>query len=302
MPQINENMENFFEMYGIEGCRMALRRSGHGEPAIVFLPGAGMVGLDFLNIHEEVSQFTASVIYDRAGTGWSDEIALPRSAAEVTNDLHSLLQAASVPTPYILVGHSLGGGYARRYAQRFPDEVAGLLLLEPYHEDFMAHMPKQTFFDQLQGTVATLGILLKYKQFYRDMFSKMFASWPGEVREPLVDWHLKHLTKTFQEFPASQRTDSGPLATELRSGGNLPDVPMIVLCALGIDPSMDATMSASFLRKMNDGKRAAYTALASSYSHGEYRELEDAGHSAMHIDRPDAIVKAIRDLIDRSQH
>ncbi len=285
-------------LYDVSGRHLALHRSGSGEPAVVFLPGAGMIGLDFLNIHDQVSQFTTSVLYDRAGTGWSDQVALPRTATEVTDELRSLLHEAGVPAPYLLVGHSLGGAYAQRYAQRFPDEVAGLLLLEPAHEDFDAHLPKQTTLDQLRGILATLRLLLHYKTFYRGMFGRMFASWPQEVREPLIDWHLRSLRKTFQEWPASDRTGKGRLMTELRNGGNTPDVPLIVLCAMGIDPSMAAIMSESYLRKLNDGKRVLYTALAESVPRGEYREVENAGHDTIHTDRPDAVMRAIRDLID----
>ncbi len=286
-------------LYNVSGRHLALHRSGSGGPAVVFLPGAGMIGLDFLNIHDQVSQFTTSVLYDRAGTGWSDQVALPRAAAEVTDELRSLLHEAGVPAPYLLVGHSLGGAYAQRYAQRFPDEVAGLLLLEPAHEDFDAHLPKQTTLDQLRGVLATLRLLLHYKTFYRSMFGRMFASWPQEVREPLIDWHLRSLRKTFQEWPASDRTGKGRLMTELRTGGNTPDVPLIVLCAMGIDPSMAAIMPESYLRKLNDGKRVLYTALAESVPRGEYREVENAGHTTIHTDRPDAVVRAIRDLVDR---
>jgi pimeloyl-ACP methyl ester carboxylesterase len=288
-------------LYTARGRRLALHRSGSGGPAVVFLPGSGMVGLDFLNIHEQISQFTTSVLYDRAGTGWSDNVALPRTASEVTDELRSLLNEAGVPGPFVLVGHSLGGAYAQRYAQRFPDEVAGLLLLEPAHEDFNTSMPKQTALDQLRSVLASLRLLLHYKAFYRDLFSKMFATWPKAVREPLINWHLRSLTLTFQEWPSSDRMDKGRLMTELRNGGNRPDVPLIVLCATGIDPSMAAMMSDTFLHNMNDGKRAIYRALAESVPHGEYRELEDAGHSAMHTDRPDAVVQAIRDLVNASR-
>jgi pimeloyl-ACP methyl ester carboxylesterase len=285
----------------VEGRRLALHCSGSGGPSVVFLPGAGMVGLDFLNIHDQISQFTTSLLYDRAGTGWSDQITLPRSATEVTDELWSLLREASVPAPYLLVGHSLGGAYAQRYAQRFPDEVAGLLLLEPAHEDFNAHMPKQTALDQLRGILATLRLLLHYKTFYCDLFGRMFATWPNKVREGLIEWHLRSLTKTFQVWPALERTAKGKLLTELRNGGNRPDVPLIVLCALGLDPSMAAAMSSSYLHKMNDGKRAVYTALARSVPRGEYREIENAGHTFLHIDRPDVVVQAIRDLVSASR-
>ena len=113
-------------LYDVGGRRLMLHRSGAGGPAAVILPGASAVGLDYLNIHDRISEFTTSVLYDRGGTGWSDPIDLPRTAAEVATELRDLLQAAGVPGPYLLAAHSLGGAYARRFAQLFPDQVAGL--------------------------------------------------------------------------------------------------------------------------------------------------------------------------------
>jgi pimeloyl-ACP methyl ester carboxylesterase len=283
----------------VSGRQIAFHRSGNGNPAVVFLPGAGMVGLDFLNIHEQIASFTTSVLYDRAGTGWSDLVTLPRSAAEVATELHEVLYEAGIPAPYVLVGHSLGGAYAQRFAQCFPDKVAGLLLLEPSCSGFFDDMPKPTSRDQIQGILASLRLLLHYKSFYRAMYVQNFAGWSKAVREPLIDWHMQNLTKTFQEWPRTDRTGMGKLLSELHDGGKLPDIPLIVLCALGVDPSMATMMSEAYLHRMNDGKRAAYTALAQSVPRGEYREIENAGHTFMHIDRPDRIMQAIRDVIAR---
>jgi hypothetical protein len=98
-------------LYDLEGRNLFLHRSGTGGPTVVFAPGAGLVGLDYLNIHDRVSQFTTSVLYDRGGTGWSDPVELPRTAAAVADELRSLVRAAGVPPPYLLIGHSLGGAY-----------------------------------------------------------------------------------------------------------------------------------------------------------------------------------------------
>lgn len=117
---------------------MQAHRSGDG-PAVVLLPGAGLVGLDFLNVHERVAPSTTSVVYDRAGTGWSDPADLPHTAAE----LHTLLRTAGVPAPYVLVAHSLGGAYARRFAQHHSGAVAGVVSLEGFHEDWNDHMPPE---------------------------------------------------------------------------------------------------------------------------------------------------------------
>ncbi|MGW7261039.1 alpha/beta fold hydrolase [Streptomyces sp. NPDC054834] len=84
---------------------------------------------------------TTSVLHDRGGNGWSYPAELPRTAAEVTDELCELLHAGAVPGPYLLIGHSLGGAYARHYGRRFPDEVTGLLLLDPFHEDLATTLP-----------------------------------------------------------------------------------------------------------------------------------------------------------------
>src|SRR5262245_29276962 len=98
----------------VGGRRLLLHRSGGGSPAVVILPGGGAVGLDYLNVQQRAARLATSVLYDRAGTGWSDPVELPRTSAQVTDELRELLGAAGVPAPYLLVGHSLGGLYARR--------------------------------------------------------------------------------------------------------------------------------------------------------------------------------------------
>lgn len=102
-------------------------------PAVVFLPGASAVGLDYLNIHDRISEFTTSVLYDRGGTGWSDPVGLPRTAAEVATELQDLLHA-----------------YARRFAQLFPAEVAGMLSLDAFYEDVDAYMPERLHLARLR--------------------------------------------------------------------------------------------------------------------------------------------------------
>lgn len=281
-------------LYDVEGRQLLLHQSGTGGPAVVFAPGAGCIGLDYLNIHDQVSQFTTSVLYDRAGTGWSDQLDLPRSATEVADELRGLLHAAGVPAPYLLVGHSLGGIYTRRYAQRFPDEVAGLLFLEPAHEDLPAIMPKQTLLAKLRQGFAVVRVFLHLKRFYRGLFERMFAEWPDSMRERLIEYHLRSWRIGLREVK-NQRE----LYDEIRRGGDMPDVHVLVVIAMGIDQFQTAFMPESYLRDMNDAKRVLYTALAESVPRGEQRVLENAGHVTMHTDRPGAVVQAIRDLLDK---
>jgi pimeloyl-ACP methyl ester carboxylesterase len=281
-------------LYDVGGRHLLLHHSGAGAPAVVFAPGAGLTGLGYLNIHDQISQLTTSVLYDRAGTGWSDHVQLPRSGTEVTDELRHLLRVARVPAPYLLVGHSLGGIYARRFAQRFPDEVAGLLFLEPAHEGFPAIMPKLTLLGNLRKYFALIRVLLRLQRFYRGLFERMFARWPDALRERLIEYHLRSWRTGLREVK-----NEGELYDEVRHGGDMPAVPLMVLNAMGIDSFQTAFLPESYLRQMNDGKRVLYTAFAESVPGGEHRVLENAGHVTIHTESPDAVVQAIRDLLER---
>jgi pimeloyl-ACP methyl ester carboxylesterase len=288
--------------YDVGGRRLLPHRSGSGSPAAVFLPGGGAVGLDYLNVQQRAAELTTSVLYDRAGTGWSDRrVELPRTSAQVTDELRELLRTAGVPAPYLLVGHSLGGLYARHYAQRFPDEVAALLLLDPAHEDYNAYMPQQlnemrNAWDPDQALPDELPDELI--QLYRGLFEQEMADWPESIRELLIERHVspEWLRVGFQE---AKNVDQ--LYDEVRHAGPMPDVPLIVLCSMGIDSFKRAVLvgeSDSLLREEIEGKRRLYTALAESVPRGENR-LVDAGHVTMHLRRPDAVLQAIQDLLGR---
>ncbi|WP_424639541.1 alpha/beta fold hydrolase [Embleya sp. AB8] len=288
--------------YEVNGRRLLVHRSGDGGPSVVFLPGGGAVGLDYWNVRERAAELTTSVLYDRAGTGWSDPIELPRTSAEVTDELRELLRIAGVPAPYLLVGHSLGGLYARHYATRFPDEVAALLLLDPAHEDYLAHMPRELVdqwaaWDPDQALPDELPDELV--RLYRGLFAAELADWPERIREPLVDRHVgpDWLRVGFRETSNVER-----LHDELRQAGPLPDVPLIVLTSTGVDAFKTAVSvgeDESLLRAEIDGKTRLYTKLAASVTRGEQRLVDGAGHVTMHWRRPDAVLTAIRDLLDR---
>ncbi|MGW1377542.1 alpha/beta fold hydrolase [Streptomyces sp. NPDC002446] len=284
--------------YGIGREReLMLHRSGTGGPAVVFLPGAGMVGLDYLNTHDRVAELTTSVLYDRAGTGWSSPAGLPRTAAEVVGELHDLLRTAAVPGPFLLVGHSLGGAYARHYAQRFPDEVAGLLLLDPFHEDLHDHAPQELRDKLAQMNDQELPELTEEQLgLARARLAPLFASWPGAVREPLVEHHLSAWRTGWQE--SGNVYDE--VADELRNGPALPDVPLIVLTALGHDATQAGLWSEHELREINHAKRALHAQLAGSVPRGEHRILDDAGHGYLHEERPDAVLSAVGDLLGQA--
>ncbi|HEX4038563.1 MAG TPA: alpha/beta hydrolase [Acidobacteriaceae bacterium] len=114
-----------------DGRRLYLVEKGCGGPSVVFESGFGATSLNWMEIQDAVSEYVHTVAYDRCGLGWSSEPVSERTPRQIALELRGLLQAAGVPSPYVLVGHSFGGLVMQRYALDYPDEVAGLVLVDP---------------------------------------------------------------------------------------------------------------------------------------------------------------------------
>jgi pimeloyl-ACP methyl ester carboxylesterase len=117
------------------GRRLNLYCTGNGSPTVVFDSGLGDSTPDWGLIQPAIAGYTRACSYDRAGLGYSDPAIRPGTSANEVDDLHRLLQSAGIGPPYLLVAHSLGGMTVRLYADDYPAEVAGMVLLDPSHED-----------------------------------------------------------------------------------------------------------------------------------------------------------------------
>ena len=114
----------------VGGHELYLSCVGTGSPTVVLEPGAGATSSQLGWIAPVVGRSTRVCVYDRAGRGWSEPADSPQDGAQIAADLHTLLQRAGEPGPYVLAGHSFGGLYVRIFAARYPDEVAGLVLVD----------------------------------------------------------------------------------------------------------------------------------------------------------------------------
>ncbi|MEU6131667.1 alpha/beta hydrolase [Saccharopolyspora sp. NPDC047091] len=288
--------------YPVPAGEMLLHRSGSGGPPAVFLAGGGMSGLHGLRLHEQVAECTTSVLVDRLGLGWSDPVELPRSGTRVTDDLRALLRAADVPGPRVLVGHSLGGLYARLYAKRFPDEVAGLVLLDPTHEEIVQRLPTEAA-QRLRAWTTDVELpadrLTAMRDAYRAAVGRALADWPTEVREPLLARgfgpaaHLRSLRESMN-LPE--------LFREVREAGPDPDLPLVLVSAMGSDAFADELSPPEARASAAEAARAKhelYADFTAALPRAELRRLDDVGHSGLVWSRPDAAARAVRDVLAR---
>ncbi|HKO41792.1 MAG TPA: alpha/beta hydrolase [Pyrinomonadaceae bacterium] len=124
------------EKVDVGGHKLNLLIGGQGSPAVIFEGGMGVGIASWSAVQKDVATFVQTVSYDRAGLSQSEPGPKPRSAKQIASELKAALQKAGVKPPYVLVGHSLGGIYVRVFADMYPKDVIGMVLIDPSQEAF----------------------------------------------------------------------------------------------------------------------------------------------------------------------
>jgi pimeloyl-ACP methyl ester carboxylesterase len=265
------------------GRHLYLECRGSGSPTVILVAGyraSSRYWTDDL-LHPDaprlmvlpgVSRFTRVCAYDRPGTyaelgdddliGLSDPAPQPRTAPEVVDELHVLLQAAGIPGPYVLAGHSLGGLFVRLYASTYPDEVAGLVLVDPYSEFIEQQLTPEQWADleHLNASGNTVLPIPGYGDVETIPFGANDAMRKAAATSPLRAMPLGVLAKS-QPFDLTED-------------------------ALGFSP---VTLEAALL--------AAEEQLAALVPSGRFYVASSSGHD-IHQDQPALVTEAIREVVE----
>jgi pimeloyl-ACP methyl ester carboxylesterase len=226
------------KLVNVNGYLMHLNCTGEGGPIVIMDSGMGNSSLIWSLVQPEIAKSARVCSYDRAGLGWSESRHgwLPfgvtrRTSRQMTEELHTLLKNAGVPGPYVLVGHSLGGINMRVYASTYPDEVAGMVLVDSSHEETYARLPKPALSaaneDKIEHQEARSAALFGMARLLKN--SDNYKWLPADVRGMYMSVESK--TQTFLTLD-DEYLSFGESVKQAREAGPMPkDIPLFVLAA-----------------------------------------------------------------------
>jgi pimeloyl-ACP methyl ester carboxylesterase len=274
------------QLIDVGGHRMHLRCTGSGSPTVVLQPGGGDFSSAMAWIAPAVARQTRVCVYDRPGRGWSEPSKNAQDGTQVATDLHTLLQRAGVPGPYVLAGHSFGGLYVLAHADRYPDDVAGLVLVDATNPATKADPAKAKAFDggsydAVTDRVSALGAMAARVGLTRLVSAFSYGDLPARQRDELragtaaADYASGWIDEFVQSNAAGEEA---ALLTDFD------DKPMVVLTA---GAETDAT---------HDAAQNKLAALSTTSSH---RTIKGAHHAALIFDQryAAATTRAVLDVV-----
>ena len=213
----------------IGGSELYIHCLGNGGPTVVIDAGAGQWSIQYQHLQQALSPSVRTCVYDRAGLGHSDVIPGPRTSSEMANELHRLLEAAGVEPPYVLAGHSLGGYTIRVYQQRYPEDVAALVLIDAAHPEQWQRLPAPVH-ELVKVTVPAIRGMSKAVASGA-LTLEHVPAWPKAFDPELRrDYETAMMESSTYLTQASEYEGTSASAAAVPSG-SLGDLPVVVITA-----------------------------------------------------------------------
>lgn len=261
----------------VGGHRLHLRCTGTGSPTVVFESGGGDMSSSAGRVTTAVAHTTRICAYDRAGRGWSEAATTPPSGARIAIDLHTLLHRGGVQGPYVLAGHSFGGLYVRNFALRYPNEVAGMVLVDSTASNASARS------DAASANVAHRGAALLSVWARFGLARIVNALTGGGLPSPFeAEVQAKAATAGDLESTLDEYADANAAVRQAAMLTSLGAKPLVVLTAIiGNPPSWPATQ---------DRMLALST-------HSVHRIVPNSDHEGM-VRGPEGSAATVRGILD----
>lgn len=280
------------EMIDVGGHRLHLYCIGEGEATLIIDTGAADWSLSWLALQEDLSERTRTCVYDRAGLGWSEAGQAPRTSETLVHELHTLLANANIEPPYIFLGHSLGGYNARIYHEQYPDDLAGMILLESAHPDQWNQLPAEVegLVEEQVGLLNTMALLSNF----------------GIVRV-ILPAHAHHSDDFQGIYRSHMATSRHMTASAYELGGgiesarqvpdrSLDDLPLVVVTAANsFDAFRDFTDNLPF-EEAEAAWQSLQLELAGLSTNSTHLISANATHN-IHFDDPEIVIEAVEQML-----
>jgi pimeloyl-ACP methyl ester carboxylesterase len=259
-------------LVNVGGYSLHINCVGEGSPTVILESALGAMSAHWVRVQQVVAETTRVCAYDRAGMGWSEPGPEPRDARQISSELHTLLKDADTEGPYVLVGHSYGGLYARMYAARYSGEVAGVALVDSSHPEQFTRSPEgRAMYEQTRRMGAVLPFLTRLGVIRLFNVYPAHPDLPPQQRAQIEAFNssTRQVATTAAEFRATPETTA-----QVRSTGTLGDKPLAVISA--------GEQSSSWLELQDE--------LAALSSDSIHRVVEGATHESLLYESRDAQV------------
>ncbi|WP_410769530.1 alpha/beta fold hydrolase [Fontibacillus sp. BL9] len=276
------------------GYNLHLVKAGTGSPTILLEAGSGETSLSWRQIPDELAEFATVVSYDRAGYAWSEAANTERTGENIVRELHTALEKEGIQGPYLLVGHSLGGMYARLFAETYRDEVAGLVLIDARPEDDERNTAKILTREKFAGNPSASTLkLIKHSGLLRLFKDELLKGQVAkEDRERFVNVIAKD---SFFEAKEEEGNLAGTTEDAIR-GQQLGALPVRVIARGLAQDYAQAGISEEGGRELESIWQAGQRKMLEISTDSRLIVAEKSGHMVIH-DQPGLVVETIRNLL-----
>lgn len=303
------------KLIDIGGYRLHINCTGKGGPTVILIAGAGDFSFDWSLVQPGISKFGRVCSYDRAGLAWSDPGPTPRTMRQEAHELRTLLKKAGIEPPYVLVGHSIGGLISRVYADSFPAEVTGLVLVDSTTENTkLSYQGKivrvrDSAKDRPIPDVQTMATSppkpptqddLKQVEFNNKIFGAPrietpFNKLPQDI-QTLRLWALNNpkLSAATDDFWAEELQSM--YVGRSKNPFPLGDKPLVVVIG-SKSGQIPPDVSPDEWERLSEERRREKVGLAKLSRNGSVVFAEQSGHH-IQLDEPEVVVDAIRRVVD----
>jgi pimeloyl-ACP methyl ester carboxylesterase len=272
-----------------------------GKPTIILESSGASPGRVWAKVQPEIAKFSRVCSYDRAGLGWSEPATTPRTRQQEAEELRLLLAAAGERAPYVMVGISQGGLTVQAFTHKYPDLVAGVVLVDASHPDTdkrtVAVLSKAgaeqyiTFNNLLKSDAAKQQSIWSARLGLTRLLTPANDKLDEEIN--YLSGQLKAIETCFEEFKLYDES-----ADKIRTIGNLGDRPLIVLTGgkeeggFYASPQDQAAAKKLWVYELQKE-------MAGLSTRGQQVIVPDSGHM-IPFDKPMAVVKAVKEVWEQA--